>query len=153
MAKECSICMENIYSETNLVITECKHSFHTSCLMKNVCFNGFACPYCRCKMADNSGEMTDNLGEVGDNLGEIEVGEEVLPSSEFITKKLVDQGITVGQLVKCLLPQFQEYNNINYEQEQVEIFNKINALITNYSPEQEENMICDCGSICRMCSN
>lgn len=50
---ECSICMENIHSFTNnCVTTECGHSFHTNCLMKNVARNGFGCPYCRTKMAE-----------------------------------------------------------------------------------------------------
>ena len=58
---ECSICMENIHSFTNnCVTTECGHSFHTNCLMKNVAHNGFGCPYCRTKMAE---ELDDSSSE------------------------------------------------------------------------------------------
>lgn len=39
---ECCICLE-IMSKTNVAITECGHTFHTSCLMQ--CKNG--CPLCR----------------------------------------------------------------------------------------------------------
>ena len=46
----CSICLEDI-GQTNCVLTECSHSFHSNCLMKNIAFNGFGCPYCRKEMA------------------------------------------------------------------------------------------------------
>jgi hypothetical protein len=44
--------MEEIQENKNKIITECGHVFHTSCLMKNASHNGFGCPYCRTKMAD-----------------------------------------------------------------------------------------------------
>ena len=48
---ECVICMENVETGFNCVVTECGHHFHTICLMTNVAHNGFACPYCRTSMA------------------------------------------------------------------------------------------------------
>jgi len=50
----CVICMDdlNLSSRENIVFTECKHAFHTKCLMENVSHNGFDCPCCRTKMAD-----------------------------------------------------------------------------------------------------
>jgi len=54
---ECPICMESIQSVTvNCVTTECGHCFHTNCLMKSVVHNGFGCPYCRTKMAEEPEE-------------------------------------------------------------------------------------------------
>lgn len=47
---ECPICMDPIQTNINCVITECGHTFHTSCLLKNVVHNGFGCPYCRAAM-------------------------------------------------------------------------------------------------------
>jgi hypothetical protein len=49
---ECPICMECIELNKNCLTTECGHQFHTSCLMKSVTHNGFGCPYCRTKMAE-----------------------------------------------------------------------------------------------------
>jgi hypothetical protein len=49
---DCPICMECISDNTNKIITECGHSFHCSCLMKNVVHNGVGCPYCRQMMAE-----------------------------------------------------------------------------------------------------
>jgi len=49
---DCPICMEVIVANKNIVITECGHTFHCSCLMKNVAHNGFGCPYCRTAMAE-----------------------------------------------------------------------------------------------------
>lgn len=57
---ECPICMEEIQENKNKIITECGHIFHTSCLMKNASQNGFGCPYCRTKMADEPEEDEDD---------------------------------------------------------------------------------------------
>ena len=62
---ECSICLESIESNINKVITECGHTFHCSCIMTNIIHNGFNCPNCRAKMAeeisdDNSDSDNDN---------------------------------------------------------------------------------------------
>jgi hypothetical protein len=48
---ECSICLENIIGVSNKVVTECGHTFHCKCLMTNITFNGFGCPFCRNAMA------------------------------------------------------------------------------------------------------
>jgi hypothetical protein len=54
---DCPICMDCIESTTkNCVTTECGHCFHTNCLMKSVAHNGFGCPYCRNKMAEEPRE-------------------------------------------------------------------------------------------------
>ena len=50
--KECPICMDDITPNCNLVVTECGHTFHCSCLMRNTAINGFGCPYCRNTMAE-----------------------------------------------------------------------------------------------------
>ena len=44
---ECPICMENIKEEEDILITKCKHKFHTSCLLQNTKTNGYKCPNCR----------------------------------------------------------------------------------------------------------
>ncbi len=49
---ECPICMDLISGANNRVVTECGHSFHCSCLMQNTAHNGFGCPFCRTKMAE-----------------------------------------------------------------------------------------------------
>jgi len=54
--QECPICMEQIETLCNRVLTECGHAFHCSCLMKNTSHNGFSCPYCRTKMAEEPKE-------------------------------------------------------------------------------------------------
>jgi hypothetical protein len=57
---DCPICMECIESTTkNCVTTECGHCFHTNCLMQSVAHNGFGCPYCRTKMAEQPEEEDD----------------------------------------------------------------------------------------------
>ena len=51
---ECPICMMEIDGSNNRVTTECGHAFHTKCLLSNVAFNGFGCPYCRSEMVEES---------------------------------------------------------------------------------------------------
>lgn len=57
--EECPICMVCIDATMNCVTTECGHCFHASCLMTNVAHNGFGCPYCRAKMAEEVVESDD----------------------------------------------------------------------------------------------
>jgi hypothetical protein len=55
--------MEAIEMTKNCVTTECGHCFHTNCLMQNVAHNGFGCPYCRTKMADEPDEEITDYSE------------------------------------------------------------------------------------------
>lgn len=48
---DCPICYELIQKGVNCMITECGHSFHTSCLLTHTSFNGYGCPCCRAQMA------------------------------------------------------------------------------------------------------
>jgi hypothetical protein len=60
IAQECPICMDTIEGLCNRVVTECGHAFHCSCLMQNTAHNGFGCPYCRTKMADEPEEEDED---------------------------------------------------------------------------------------------
>jgi len=51
---DCSICFEKIQDNINSCITECKHTFHTNCLIKAISFTGFTCPICRKKFENNN---------------------------------------------------------------------------------------------------
>ena len=68
VVNECPICMEPIETQRNCVTTECGHCFHTNCLMTSVAHNGFGCPYCRTKMAE---EVADEESEYDDDEEEI----------------------------------------------------------------------------------
>lgn len=50
--KDCPICMEVVNLSVNCLVTECGHTFHTSCFLNNVLHNGFGCPYCRRVLVD-----------------------------------------------------------------------------------------------------
>ena len=52
---DCPICYESICS-TNFIVPECGHKFHANCLLKNIRFNGYGCPYCRKSMIDTSNQ-------------------------------------------------------------------------------------------------
>jgi len=62
---ECPICMDPIETTRNCTTTECGHCFHAKCLMTSVAHNGFGCPYCRTRMADDVADDDEvpNLAE------------------------------------------------------------------------------------------
>ena len=57
---DCPICMECILANVNCLTTDCGHTFHTSCLMKNTAVNGYDCPCCRAQMAEEPDEDDDD---------------------------------------------------------------------------------------------
>ena len=67
---DCPICLDTVEGHKNQTITDCGHCFHTSCLMTSVAHNGFACPYCRTKMAD---EVEEEESDYDDEEDEVEV--------------------------------------------------------------------------------
>lgn len=128
---ECPICMDNIELTKNCVTTECGHTFHTNCLMKNVVFNGFGCPFCRTEMVedveDEEDEDEDDEEDIGSDdeddddedeeddgsdLGDFIVPDadadanrenQPLPSFELLEKKLIEKGVTYDCLVKAFI--------------------------------------------------
>lgn len=65
--QECPICLEPVSQEKNCMITECGHCFHSSCIMQNASLNGFQCPYCRTKMADEQDSDSDDDSDDDDS--------------------------------------------------------------------------------------
>ena len=174
---DCPICMDVIEGNNNRVTTECGHCFHTNCLMTSVAHNGFGCPYCRTKMAEEQDDdeesefseyeeddevdndyalrglrfFTNNLnGEPHDQEDiededqeeddeEIEVQEMPKPAPSLITHKLIEQGVTMEQLVKVLLLEHNEYDREDEEFSRIsdELFGKLRIIISNYRPDPE----------------
>ena len=63
--------------------------------------------------------------------------EEPKPSSYQVTQKLIEQGVTMEQLVKCLLTGcHEEYeNNDEYTRVDDEIFGKMRIIISNFAEQ------------------
>ena len=183
IVNECPICMDPIESTTrNCVSTECGHCFHTNCLMTSVAHNGFGCPYCRTKMAE---EVADEDSEYDDDEEEIyeqyddyvlrglrlfnnningeehdqedlddevaedeevaedaeeveeEAEEEVAPPPvSYVAQKLIEQGITMEQLLKAVLCSFNDYERHyeDFERVENEIVGRISTILNNYTP-------------------
>ena len=87
IATECPICMENIDSVCNRVVTECGHAFHCSCLMKNAAHNGFGCPYCRTVMAEQP-EDSDSEDDDSDSEEETVFDEDALTSFRMFHQRI-----------------------------------------------------------------
>lgn len=66
--KICSICLENMDNDKNLVITECKHKYHFSCLLSHITTSvntkkNLTCPICRGNLnnkKNTDSNITDN---------------------------------------------------------------------------------------------
>ena len=153
---ECPICMDMIDVSKNCVTTECGHKFHTSCLMKNVAFNGFECPYCRSVMAedDEEDEEYEEDGEENDDDDDADAededddenypssGEDPIPSFELVLKKLMDKNVTYEQLVKSMMSghlAFSFTENCDEYEKIAELINdEIYDTIVKYKPEEEK---------------
>jgi hypothetical protein len=160
--------MDVIDISKNCVTTECGHKFHTSCLMKNVAFNGFECPYCRTAMAedddedsddeeydeDNAEDAEDEVDEppllrwiIDEDTDEIDENyplsdEDPIPSFDLILKTLIEKNVSYEDLVKCTLFGHLAFSftELNPEINRLNelINNEIYDVIINYKPEQEE---------------
>jgi len=61
------------------------------------------------------------------------------PTSAFITSKLIQEGVTMEQLVKCLLLNHQEYEDDDrLDAIDNDIFGKMRIIISNYRPEEDQ---------------
>jgi hypothetical protein len=61
---------------------------------------------------------------------------EHLPTCEFIARKLVEQGVTMENIVKTLLVHHDEYDlqNEQLERAEDELFGKMRIIISNFTP-------------------
>lgn len=76
---ECPICLDDIDTTKNCIITECGHKFHCSCFMRHSAIQGFNCPYCRSITAEQEVEDDDDddYDEDDDEEEEEEEAEEI----------------------------------------------------------------------------
>ena len=90
-----------------------------------------------------NGEEDDDEESDEEEEEEEEVEEESVPkpSVQFLTQKLIRQGVTMEQLVKTLLLQHDEYYDHDEEFEHVsdQLFGKIRIVLSNFKPDDEIN--------------
>lgn len=83
VSTDCPICMEivelSLSRPVNCLITECGHTFHTSCFLNNVLHNGFGCPYCRRALIEaDRGEVNEmRRREIGERRGDEEGDDDI----------------------------------------------------------------------------
>lgn len=81
----------------------------------------------------------DNLEEDEDDEEEAAADDEDdvdKPSPDYITQKLVEQGVTMSQLVKVMLSAHEEYaNEESFDRIDDELYGKLRIIISNYQPE------------------
>lgn len=68
-----------------------------------------------------------------------QTNDEAKPSASFITNNLISQGVTMEQLVKCLLLNHEEYQNEDeLDTLDNDIFGKMRIIISNFRPENQD---------------
>jgi hypothetical protein len=90
----------------------------------------------------NEEPITNDEEDDDDDESEEEEAEEESvpkPSVQFLTQKLIRQGVTMEQLVKTLLLQHDEYYDHDEEFEHVsdQLFGKIRIVLSNFKPDDE----------------
>lgn len=135
--KECPICMEKIEANVNQVITECGHTFHCKCLMQNITHNGYGCPYCRTKMAEEVEEEEEEEEEDDE--------EDEDDWTEYSEEGLEDHVFTSFRMF------FQQLNGEEVEEEEEDDYSYVTEVereirpnaeyITSYLLEKGINMV------------
>ena len=109
---ECPICYDEI-TNVNCVTTECCHTFHASCLFKNM-NNNVDCPLCRKELVETKDDDEDSDEDTeeydDDSVGGSYTYEDEPPQKKFtITQIMVElkkQNINERQLVATLLQSY-----------------------------------------------
>ena len=90
-------------------------------------------------LAGEPNDPEDNLEEDEDDeeaAAADDEDDEDKPSPEYITQKLVEQGVSMSQLVKIMLSAHEEYSNEeSFDRIDDEIYGKLRIIISNYQPE------------------
>ena len=90
-------------------------------------------------LAGEPNDPEDNLEEDEDDeeaAAADDEDDEDKPSPEYITQKLVEQGVSMSQLVKIMLSAHEEYSNEeSFDRIDDEIYGKLRIIISNYRPE------------------
>ena len=63
----CAICLDGVDISMNVIKTECKHCFHSTCFLQNAAHNGFSCPMCRNELAEVPSDEYDDCGSDDDD--------------------------------------------------------------------------------------
>ena len=100
---ECPICFLAI-GEKNSMTTECGHSFHSSCILKNVSVNGFACPCCRFKMAEAQNVWDDDDSSIPSLISSHSDDDD----SDIIEEPFSDDSLRGLRLLTSLLEGFEQ---------------------------------------------
>ena len=94
------------------------------------------------RLAGQPNELEDEVEEDEDEeeeaaaANEAEEDDVVKPSPDYITQKLVEQGVSMSQLVKVMLSAHEEYaNEDSFDRIDDELYGKLRIIISNYQPE------------------
>ena len=74
--------------------------------------------------------------------GDEEEQDETIPTTQFVSDKLREQGISYEQLVSLILNRdHEEYESETLERLDGDVFGKIRIIVSNYTPEQQNQAV------------
>jgi hypothetical protein len=95
-----------------------------------------------------NGEEVDDEEDLEDARDDEDMDIIVKPTVEFLTRKLVSQGITMENMVQALLIDHDEYD-VSGEGANFDgiLFGKLRILISNFKPEDDVSKVVDIASV------
>jgi len=134
MKNECSICFDEICGNKNCTTTECGHIFHSSCIFKNINFNGFSCPMCRNEFVepseDSDSEDESEYSRDEDEDDEDEDDENPYEPYDAVPTTIEQQENYVLRAVRFLFASAE--NNSSIEENEKKIFERLKQQKVTY---------------------
>jgi hypothetical protein len=98
---ECAICISSI-GDKNKVVTDCGHTFHASCLMQHISYNGYGCPCCRTMMVSENNTTTFNTDSQNQQSNDINHSIDINPPIDYIMEYIHRNNYGYEDLVKII---------------------------------------------------
>lgn len=140
----CAICLDSVDISMNVIKTECKHCFHSTCFLQNAAHNGFNCPMCRNELAevpsDDDDDDDDCDSDDDDDDDEEEVEDFALRGARWLMMRAEGEEIDEDDTDNESIDSYDEEGFIRYEDESVPIvsIDQVTALLEQNNVSYKE---------------
>lgn len=141
----CAICLDSVDISMNVIKTECKHCFHSTCFLQNAAHNGFNCPMCRNELAEVPSDDDDDDDDCDsddddDDDDEEEVEDFALRGARWLMMRAEGEEIDEDDTDNESIDSYDEEGFIRYEDESVPIvsIDQVTALLEQNNVSYKE---------------
>ena len=135
VAKECSICYDEI-GERNNCVTNCGHQFCFNCIITSLQHSNI-CPYCRTQLIEIKNEQENDPDEIIEEVEEEEV--EDTTCVEDIVARLQERGVTMLDVVSLLIGRYSKTRETDIDME--ERIENLHCRVWNVIVEMDDETI------------